>query len=115
MVAEKVGPIYNVTPEAGQSAEFALHLAGADFFLTAHIVQTGHGYGFTVVDNGVQDVGLVEAELTFWGVPAEPRYDWMRGLACDNLGLPEESQCHVNPWMTSTVVVSRRVLRPFRS
>jgi hypothetical protein len=79
---EKLGPIYNVVPEAGQSAEFAFQLSGINFELTAHIVRSGQGYGFTVVDNGIVAIELIEAELTFWGIPSEARYDWMRGLRC---------------------------------
>ena len=81
---EQLGPLYNVTPEAGQSAEFATRTAGADFFLTAHLVHTAQGYSIVVEDNGIPSIGIVEAELTFWGVPAESRYDWMRGLECSN-------------------------------
>ncbi len=80
---EDVGEIYNVTPEAGQSAEFALHAQGTNFFLTAHLVRLGQSYGLTVSSHGIQDLGLREAEVTFWGVPAESRYDWMRGLSCE--------------------------------
>ncbi len=80
---EKLGPIYNVVPEAGQSAEFAVDaVGGEEFFLTAHLVRSGQGYAITVVDNGIPPIGIIEPELTFWGVPAESRYDWMRGLKC---------------------------------
>jgi hypothetical protein len=89
---EHVGPIYDVVPEAGQSAELALHLRGVIFFLTAHIVRSGQGYGFTVVSSGDAAVDLVEAEVTFWGVPAESRYDWMRGLECDR-SAQQVAQC----------------------
>ncbi|HEY5344388.1 MAG TPA: hypothetical protein VIJ66_12125 [Solirubrobacteraceae bacterium] len=81
---ENLSPIYNMVPEAGQSAEFALNVSGSDFFLTAHLVHTAQGYGFTVADNGIPPINIREAELTFWGVPAEARYDWMRGLHCSD-------------------------------
>ncbi len=81
-VAEALAPIYNMVPEAGQSAEFALNVQGTDFFLTAHLVRTAQGYEFIVADNGIPPINIREAELTFWGVPAEARYDWMRGLHC---------------------------------
>jgi hypothetical protein len=80
---EILGPIVNVTPEAGQSAEFELetkqHIA---FGLTAHLVRTAQGYGFTVTDNGVPAVKLYSVETTFWGVPADPSHDLLRGLVC---------------------------------
>ncbi len=79
---QQLGSVYNVVPEAGQSAEFATRTGGADFFLTAHLVRTAEGYGVVVEDNGIPPIGIREVELTFWGVPAESRYDWMRGLEC---------------------------------
>ncbi len=77
-----LGQIYNVTPEAGQSAEFVLVIKGASLQLTAHLIHNEHGYGITVVDNNIIGVGLLEAQVTFWGVPAEARYDWLRGMQC---------------------------------
>jgi hypothetical protein len=86
-------PIVNVTPEAGQSAEFAIETRGAIPFLeTARLVRTAQGsagcttvggcYGFSVVSHNIPTVELVEVEQTFWGVPADPSHDSMRGLSC---------------------------------
>ncbi len=91
--SEGIGPIVNVTPEAGQSAEFAVENTGGYAFLeTAHLVRTADGvsgctvpqgcYGFTVVSNDIPQVQLREIEETFWGVPADPSHDPMRGLFC---------------------------------
>ncbi|HWY17571.1 MAG TPA: hypothetical protein VNY27_02540 [Solirubrobacteraceae bacterium] len=82
---ELAGPIVNLTPEAGQSAEFGLenemHLT---FVLTAHLVHTEAGYSVVVDSNEIPMVSLSEAELTFWGVPADPSHDAQRGLLCNN-------------------------------
>jgi hypothetical protein len=82
---EHLSPIYNVTPERGQSAEFALddevHLVP---LLTAHLVRTASGYGFTVSSNSIPEDEISRVELTFWGVPADPSHDAMRGLFCGN-------------------------------
>ena len=50
---ELLGPIVNVTPEAGQSAEFALEntVKVQTPLLTAHLVRTSQGYGFTVASS----------------------------------------------------------------
>ncbi|HEY3830408.1 MAG TPA: hypothetical protein VGL57_14540 [Solirubrobacteraceae bacterium] len=80
-----LAPIVNVTPEVGQSAEFALEntLGGIDTpLLTGHLVRTRQGYGFTVVSNEIPAVGLFGFELTFWGVPGDPSHDALRGLVC---------------------------------
>jgi hypothetical protein len=80
---EELGPIVNLTPESGQSAEFGLeNEAHVTPVLTAHLVHTAQGYGFTVVSNAIPMVGLVEFELTFWGVPADSSHDPTRGLFC---------------------------------
>ena len=84
---EFAGPIVNLTPEAGQSAEFGLeNESGFTFVLTAHLVRTiegvKRGYGVAVATNGIPIVELSEAELTFWGVPADPSHDLQRGLFC---------------------------------
>jgi hypothetical protein len=91
---EQLAPIVNVTPEAGQSAEFALEKTNQAGFstplLTAHLVRTievsegrtREGYGFDVVSNAIPLVGLRRFELTFWGVPADRSHDQMRGREC---------------------------------
>ncbi len=76
------GEIYNVAPEAGQSAEFVLKVEGLSVILTAHVVHTPAGYGLTVVSNEIASVQLLAFEVTFWGVPADPSHDPQRGLAC---------------------------------
>jgi hypothetical protein len=91
-----VAPIVNVTPEKGQSAEFALeNTVKVDTpLLTAHLVRTclhpvvgrqcegGEGYGFTVVGADTPMVAPSVIELTFWGVPADPSHNAMRGKVC---------------------------------
>jgi hypothetical protein len=83
-----VGPIVNVKPEVGQSAEFALDTAGAGTvytpLLTAHLVHTSQGsYTFSVAGEKIPTLNsIVGVELTFWGVPADPSHDLMRGRLC---------------------------------
>ena len=84
--SEAVGPIVNLTPETGQSAEFALeNKAHLTFLETAHLVRTAVGYGFTVISNNIPAVGISAVEETFWGVPSDPSHDTMRGRFCGNL------------------------------
>jgi hypothetical protein len=89
-IKELMGPIVNVVPEPGQSAEFALENTAAGIItplLTAHLIRTKEGYGFDVADHGVPDIKLRRVELTFWGVPADHSHDAMRGRFC---GKPSE-------------------------
>jgi hypothetical protein len=81
---EHVGPIVNMVPSPGESAEFALeNTVPLDTpLLTAHLVHTAQGYGIAVISNSIPMVGLVKFELTFWGVPADPSHNAMRGRFC---------------------------------
>ncbi len=81
-------PIVNVTPEKGQSAEFGLeNYFGPTILLTAHVVRVNDTYGLTVVSNEIPSIiELDEVELTFWGVPADPSHDPLRGLHCRETG-----------------------------
>jgi hypothetical protein len=79
-----LGPIVNVVPEAGQSAEFAIEDSSkVSTLLTGHLVRTAQGYGFDVTSNAIIEDAIADVETTFWGVPAAPVNDPERGLFCD--------------------------------
>jgi hypothetical protein len=96
--ARMLAPIVNVTPEKGQSAEFALEntvkidtplLTGHLVRIPEHVMNTPTGgvavpesYGFTVVSRAIPRVDLISAELTIWGVPADASHNAMRGRIC---------------------------------
>lgn len=102
---ELLAPIVNVTPEAGQSAEFALENQTKiqTPLLTAHLVRTPEGtsgcvslggcYGFTVASIDLPALAVESAELTFWGVPADPSHDPMRGRFCRRTGPESPLRC----------------------
>lgn len=94
-----VGPIVNVIPEAGQSAEFAIETnSNISFVLTAHVVRTQDGYGLTVVTNSIPMNEIYRVETSFWGVPAAAIHDPERGLLCGRLAIGSSSVwgCEVN-------------------
>ncbi len=84
-----LAPVVNVTPEAGQSAEFALENTTKinTPLLTAHLVRTEnpvtkhHEYTLTLVSKDIP-LSISSFELTFWGVPADPSHDQLRGMVC---------------------------------
>jgi hypothetical protein len=84
---EFIAPIVNVTPEAGQSAEFAFENQTPVLtpLLTGHLVHTPQGYGLTVASNSLPNLGTYKVESTFWGVPGDPSHDRMRGMFCSNV------------------------------
>jgi hypothetical protein len=96
---EYLAPIVNVAPEAGQSAEFALENTTSvnTPLLTAHLVRSTEGgvehYSFAVVSKEIPILGLTKFELTFWGVPADPSHDAMRGRVCRKVYLLKPLVC----------------------
>jgi hypothetical protein len=83
---ESLSPIVNVTPEAGQSAEFAFeNTVPLDTPLaTGRLVRTQQAYGFEVVSNEIPLLKIESIETTFWGVPGDPSHDPLRGLECNH-------------------------------
>jgi hypothetical protein len=91
---ELLAPIIDVTPEAGQSAEFTLEdEIKINPVITVHLVRTAEGYGLTVLSNEIPEVEISRLELTFWGVPADPSHDAMRGLVCGDSNFGEPLRC----------------------
>ncbi len=89
---ELLAPIVNVAPETGQSAEFAIEPGEKiPFVVTGHLVRTPEGYGIAVASNNTPGLFVRRFEVTFWGVPADPSHDAMRGLTCTGKTLTD---CH---------------------
>ena len=92
-----VGPIVNVVPEAGQSAEFVIeNQANFATVLTGHVVRTPagtpEGYGLSVASNAIPSVGITSVETTFWGVPAAAVHDPSAGFSVPGLSTPKVQQ-----------------------
>jgi hypothetical protein len=84
-----IAPIVNVTPEKGQSAEFGVETSSRiTGLVTGHVVRDGSGYALTGVSNDIPITEIVEVELTFWGVPADPSHDPQRGQVCPSASCP---------------------------
>ncbi len=81
-----VGPIVNVIPETGQSAEFVLeNSVKANYILTGHVIRTAAGYALSVASNGIPTTEITKVELSFWGVPAAKVHQPERGWFCERL------------------------------
>jgi hypothetical protein len=79
-------PVFNLEPAFGEPARFgfAVPIAGSTITLdTALRSGPGEDYGITVSSlNTTEQVGTLSAQVSFWGVPNDPRHDSSRGWAC---------------------------------
>ncbi|HEV7939045.1 MAG TPA: hypothetical protein VGP18_13615 [Solirubrobacteraceae bacterium] len=89
-----LGPIVDLTPEAGQIAELGLETPyKVTFPLSGHVVRSPQGYGLALVVNGLPELEITSVETTLWGVPAEAVHDPLRGLTCSAEVVQEQWAC----------------------
>jgi hypothetical protein len=79
-------PVFNLEPAFGEPARFgfAIPIAGTTIILDSSLRSgPGEDYGITVSSlNTTQQAGTLEAQVTFWGVPGDPRHNSSRGWSC---------------------------------
>jgi hypothetical protein len=84
--------LYNLVPRAGAPAEFGAQLLSVPIVLTAS-VRTGGDYGLDIsLRDASQGLQVMGATATFWGVPADPAHDDVRGN-CLSVAGPTGSLC----------------------
>jgi hypothetical protein len=78
-------PIYNLTPPPGVAAQFGFEVLGAPFYINAKI-RTGSDYGITTVSPNLTESKRVTAfQAIFWGTPADPSHDPVRGTCLNDV------------------------------
>ncbi len=92
LVITQASPLFNLEPATGEPARFGFELPGTPVVLDTS-VRTGGDYGVTVdVPHITQTASFIANEVTFWGVPGDPRHDPARGFGClvgsKNVGYP---------------------------
>jgi hypothetical protein len=89
-------PVFNLEPAVGEPARFAFKVLATPVILDTS-VRTGGDYGVTVsVSNIAQVLDFTQSQVTFWGVPGDPRHDSVRGYGClaQVRGLPHILPCN---------------------
>ncbi len=81
-------PLFNLVPSDGEPARFGFEALG----LVPIIIDTSVGpsgdYGVLAsVKNATAITGLLSSQVTFWGVPGDPRHNQSRGWECINNGV----------------------------
>ncbi len=98
---ELSSPLFILEPNVGEPARFGFQTPGGPVILDTS-VRSGGDYGVVVTVPNILAVPLLASQVTFWGVPADPRHDGARGLACladtepKTTGEGEEPPCPVN-------------------
>ncbi len=73
--------LYSLVPSVGEPARFGFEVVGGIVILDTS-VRTGGDYGVVVtVPNITQLAEFIGNQVTFWGVPSDPRHDTTRGSA----------------------------------
>ncbi len=85
-----ISPILNLQPEHAFPAEFGILIGGAPFILVTTQIRTGGDYGATAV-NVAGEANVSRIKTTFWGVPADPGHDALRGKECQHVGATFQS------------------------
>ena len=81
-----VVPLFNLEPAVGEPARFGFWVPVPGGFTPVILdtsLRTGEDYGVTVhVNNISQTAGFTASQVTFWGVPGDPRHNAQRGWGC---------------------------------
>jgi len=74
-----LGPIYNIEPPPGMPAQFGFQVAGNPLYLDTE-VRSDSDFGVTaILRNSSQAKRVTAANVTIWGVPADPIHNPIRG------------------------------------
>jgi len=77
-------PLFNLEPAFGEPARFGFAIPIGNTTITLDTaVRSGEDYGVTVSSlNTTEQVGLLKAQVTFWGDPGDSRHNSSRGWSC---------------------------------
>jgi uncharacterized repeat protein (TIGR01451 family) len=86
-------PLYNLEPAVGEPARFGFPTPIGQVILDTSVSAGGNEGGYHVVVT-VPDITdqlvFIGSQLTFWGVPADPRHDTARGTCLATAAMPNQ-------------------------
>jgi uncharacterized repeat protein (TIGR01451 family) len=86
-------PLYNLVPPKGMPAQLGFQLAGLPIFIDTR-VRTGGDYGITAfLPNTTEAKRVTAANVTIWGVPADPDHDRLRGTCLNTSSIFSAGSC----------------------
>jgi hypothetical protein len=85
-------PLYSLEPAVGEPARFGFQTGILGSVILDTSVRTGGDYGVVVTVPDITDITeFIGTQVTFWGVPDDPRHDTSRGNCLD------QNERHANP------------------
>jgi hypothetical protein len=81
MAFSKTSVLYALEPNVGEPARFGFQTIAGPVILDTS-VRTGGDYGAVVTVPNIVDATFMGSQVTFWGVPGDPRHDGARGQQC---------------------------------
>ncbi len=110
-----VVPLFNLVPSVGEPARFGFSVAHVPVILDTS-VRTGGDYGVVVSVNNISQIfPFFGSQVTFWGVPADPRHNLVRGWGCldNNVNDFEDSEEYRKNFLPPCVAPGQPKLTPF--
>jgi hypothetical protein len=82
-VFTKTVPVFNLVPSQGEPARFGFEVIGKVPIVIDTSVRSGSDYRVVAsVNDATETAGLLSSQVTFWGVPGDPRHNDSRGWEC---------------------------------
>jgi len=105
-------PVYNLTPAPGVPAAIGFHAASIVAVTVSLGLREGGEHNlFARVENGSQVEPVSGAQLTLWGVPADPAHDELRGSCLKGNG-ESLGSCSVDSPLRALITLPTRCTGP---
>jgi hypothetical protein len=105
-------PLFNLVPSEGEPARFGFDPLGIVPIAVTTSVDPSDDYDvIATVKNATQLAGLLSSQVTFWGVPGDPRHNQSRGWECIENSEHHEKGEVSTPCPTSTTLPETPLLR----